>query len=66
MVSIIYEFKLVLSLCPDRYNAAVIMSCTVVEVEPLPKECGGGLLRTKEGNVAQSTSIHVCIALTGF
>ena len=32
--------------------------------DPLPKECGGGLLRTKEGNVAQSTPIHICIALT--
>ena len=24
-------------------------------VKPLPKECGGGLCKTKEGNVAQST-----------
>ena len=33
-------------------------------VESLPKECGGGLLRTKEGNVAQSTPIGICVALT--
>ena len=33
-------------------------------VEILPKECGEGLLRTKKGNMAQSTPIHKCIALT--
>ena len=42
----------------------VLEMVPIIVVEPLPKECGGGLLRTKEENVAQLTLVHVCVTLT--